>query len=474
MLVRSLFVWLASSLLLFWIAFVTQAQEYQPLYLAYATLFTFPIGVCVYRGALGTQTEASFGYPSISICVVSAWIFTVGPSLIVETPESLLTFNYSSEGLSWARMFFFAWCVLFAFVSGRPHEKPMSVVVRQTDFWSLIGCSAVIMSALVSMGLYSNYQGMSVRTDYEPGSSAAILKAIGAPLPALLPVMCALCYAKAQSKRAQWLTLACFLLACVALFLATSRTAIVLAMLMCMTLGRKLELRPRLSMMLGVGASVPVLLLLVFAYRQTLSSSEQGATTVSAYVSTAADSTGAVMRDKTTRSDVIVALSENVRSRLWYGQQFSTTVDGWLSHGAELRGSFFAGLIRAAPTFLVPDKNDMANEIEFERLLVASGRFPPIDLGPMPWQQWLFELGVPGLFLGALLYGALVRLIDRRLSSARSLYEIAFWFTVFLTIAAAEHTTDSLFVAGRLIAVFLIVAAAIAFAARMFSRESTA
>jgi hypothetical protein len=471
MIVRSLYVWFGSSLLLFWLSFITQADEWQAEYLAYAAFFAFPIGVAVYLGAVGTKRDSAFEYPAISICVLATWIFSVAPSLVVETPESLFTFSYSADGLFWGRVLFFLWCLIFVLAAGRPFERTMQVQVRSADFWALFGCAAAIMAALISLGTFSNYQSTSVHTEYEAGTVATTLKTLGAPLPPLLPVLCALTYSRASSAQMRWSRMLCFLLSCVALFLATSRTAIVLSLLLCLCLGRKLALQPRLRMIAAVGTALPILLLLVFAYRQSLALSHEGATSVSAYLTTAANSTGAVVRDRAVRDEAIVALSENVKSRLWYGQQFSTTVDGWLDHGAEWQGSFFAGAVRAAPTFLVPNKNELANQLEFEGLLYRSGRFPLIDLGPMPWQQWLFEGGLGGLLFGAALYGLLVRVIDRRLSHARSIYEVMFWFAAFLTIAAAEHTTDSLLLVARIIFVFLLCAAALGFGLRLLVQE---
>src|SRR3954447_77192 len=109
MIVRSLYVWFGSSLLLFWLSFITQAAEWQAEYLAYAAFFTFPIGVAVYLGAVGTKRDSMFEYPAISICVLATWIFSVAPSLVVETPESLFTFSYSADGLFWGRVLFFHW-----------------------------------------------------------------------------------------------------------------------------------------------------------------------------------------------------------------------------------------------------------------------------------------------------------------------------------------------------------------------------
>jgi hypothetical protein len=61
MLVRSVFVWLGSSLLLSWLSFATQAEEFRALYLVYAAFFTVPIAVSVYRyrGALGSLCHST-------------------------------------------------------------------------------------------------------------------------------------------------------------------------------------------------------------------------------------------------------------------------------------------------------------------------------------------------------------------------------------------------------------------------------
>jgi hypothetical protein len=474
MLPRSLVAWLGFSLLVFGVAYVTQASEFDVMYIALAAFFSIPFAVSVYFGSLGTDSDGSFSYPSVGVCMLGSWIATIAPSLIVEVPESRLLFNYTELGLTWARALFFSWCLVFAIAVAAPYENPMRVTLRRTDFFSLLSAALVVLTALVSLGLFSNYQASAVRSSYEPGSPRAILKLIGGPLPPLLPALCALSYARAKSSALKWASAACFLGSWVALFLSTSRSAIVIAILICLCLARKLALRLHVTLMVGLLSTLPILFLLMFSYRQMLSDSEQGATSVSAYFSIAADSTSNVVQDVNARTEAITALSENMRSRMWYGQQLSASADEWLDHGSTWHGSLVAGLIRVAPTFLIPSKNEVADELEFETLLVRSGRFPPIDLGPMPWQQWLFELGLPGLFLGALLYAGLARVIDRRLSNSRSVYEVAFWLAIFITISGSEHTTDGIVLTARIIGVFVVVVAAFAFILSMFIRATPA
>jgi hypothetical protein len=471
MLVRGVVAWFAFSVLLLVLAYATQADEFDTVFIGWSILFSVPIGLSAYLGALGGKNSRSFEYPSISICILSAWILGVGPSLIVEAPDSYIAFNFTPVGLGWARALFLLWCLVFTVTAGMPYDRPMQARMRTTDFWSLVGCSVAITGYLVQHGLYSNYQAASATTFVESGSFASVCKIIGTPLTTLLPALCLLAYARAPSVAIRSAAAICFAAACIALLLSTSRSAVVMGCVMCLSLSRKLGLRFRMSVMVGLLAALPIAFVLILAYRQTLMESREGATSVSAYVTTAAASTGTVARDDAARSDAVAGLSQNLRARLWYGQQFSASVDEWLDDGAAMKGSFFAGIIRSAPVWLFPAKNALADEYELEPFLIATGRFPVADLGPMPWQQWLFELGIPGLLFGALLYGWIARTIEKRLSNTRSAYEVAFWLAIFVVVCAPEHTTDALILSGRIIAAFLIGAAAIASIGGIFDRR---
>lgn len=458
MLARSLLAWLVFSLLLLLLAYATQASEFDPEFIGWSLLLALPVGVSAYRGSLSRPGSGSLDYPSISICVLSAWILGVGPSLIVEAPESHLAFNFTAQGLAWARMLFLLWCLVFVVTAGAPDERRISARVSGPDFWGLAICSIAILGYLIELGLYSNYQGGTTRTTLESGSLASVCKAVGTLLTTLLPALCLLAYARAPSVTVKAAAAVCFLAALVAILLSTSRGALVVATMMCLSLSRKLGFRYRMSVMIGLAASLPILFALIIAYRQQLMESGEVATSIQSYVQTAAQSTNTIARDELARSDTVAALSTNMRMRLWYGPQFSASVDEWLDHGASMKGSLLAGIIRSAPVWIFPSKNELAEEYEFETLLIETGRFPVADLGPMPWQQWLFEFGIVGLILGAVLYGYFARLMERRLSSTGSVYEIAFWLGVFVTLCAPEHTTDSLILSARIIAAFLFAA----------------
>ncbi|HTU60716.1 MAG TPA: hypothetical protein VMF89_19825, partial [Polyangiales bacterium] len=122
------------------------------------------------------------------------------------------------------------------------------------------------------------------------------------------------------------------------------------------------------------------------------------------------------------------------------------------------------------PTLLMSDKIEVANDINFEVMMIQSQRFPDIDLAPTPWMQWLYELGILGLVLGALFYAWLARMIEYRISKTGSLYEILFWMGLFTSILPPEHTTDALALNARIMLVHVLV---IGLAARGLTRLTT-
>ena len=62
-------------------------------------------------------------------------------------------------------------------------------------------------------------------------------------------------------------------------------------------------------------------------------------------------------------------------------------------------------MIGALPTFIVPDKSARADAYSIEFALVATGRFPFVDLAPTPWLHAVFDYGVIGIAVFACLFG---------------------------------------------------------------------
>jgi hypothetical protein len=205
-------------------------------------------------------------------------------------------------------------------------------------------------------------------------------------------------------------------------------------------------------------------LLLIMIYRNALATSEDSADTVSVgHLLTVASDATSSLSEQEAQTDAVDLVSGNVRVRMWYGQQFCVLIDQWLDDGAALRGTFFSGIISSVPTLLMSNKVELANDLNFEVLIIQSQRFPDIDLAPTPWMQWLYELGILGLVLGALFYAWLARMIEYRISKTSSIYEILFWLGLFTSIVPPEHTTDALALNARIMLIQVLV---LGFAAR--------
>jgi hypothetical protein len=451
---RSLVSWIVFSGLLLLLSCTTQGTELELAYVGWSFMLSIPVLITVQLGGLGHPNEG-LHYPSGALLIVGAWILGIAPSLVSEAPEALLLFRHSDSALMLARPFFLGWCVIFVIAAGRPTPSRIQTTIRSSDFIALSIVSAVFLFYLVRTGLFSAYQATNVKLILEPGSRNTTMLILGTPLFALLPPLFMLISVRASSR---WMTLGAliaFAASWPALFFLASRTSLALAVATCLLVGRKLQRPMSMRVVLSVGVALPILLAWVTIYRGALTSSTDGATSFGEYYSIAATAT-AGLNEKDARSDALDNVSANARVRFWYGPQLCIVIDEWLAHGANMRGSFFSGVVRSIPLMIVPEKNALADELEFEPMLLTLGSFPLLDLSPTPIMQWLFELGALGLLIGPLAYGWFVRLLERRLSQTRSFYEIVFWLELFVLMWAPEHTTDVLIMGVRNIGALII------------------
>jgi hypothetical protein len=165
------------------------------------------------------------------------------------------------------------------------------------------------------------------------------------------------------------------------------------AVALCFYAARVLGVRFRTGFDAVVLIALSLTFFLVYNYRSALHSFEDELSTVSGFTSVALDSTQMIMSERGARQDALLSFSDNIKLRMWYGPQFFAVVDEWLAHGASLRGTFLDGAIRILPSWASENKNLIADDYKLEDALVRTGRFPDIDLGPLPWLQWLYELG---------------------------------------------------------------------------------
>jgi hypothetical protein len=464
MIARVLFVWIAFSVLLLLVGLYSQGAPFELSQLALAFALSLPVAVAVLRGGLGDSTSRQLEYPSLTLIVVSAWILMVGPSLIVESQSARYLYHYSDAALALARVFFFGWCLLFTVGAGRPRLRELTARPTILDFIACTAFALLIVTFLMRAGLFSNYQPSRGRLLPGAGTAESAASALGAPLFTLLPPLFFLMLTRIQNRRHPLLVFMGFGASWALLFLLGSRTGLAVAIACCLLLCRGLGFRLRANVLLGLGAALPAVLLLILIYRNALATSEDSADTVSVgHLLTVASDATSSLSEQEAQTDAVDLVSGNVRVRMWYGQQFCVLIDQWLDDGAALRGTFFSGIISSVPTLLMSNKVELANDLNFEVLIIQSQRFPDIDLAPTPWMQWLYELGILGLVLGALFYAWLARMIEYRISKTSSIYEILFWLGLFTSIVPPEHTTDALALNARIMLIHVLV---LGFAAR--------
>lgn len=458
MIARVLFIWLPFSIALLLLGLYSQGEPFELQQFGLSLVMSLPVAVAVLRGGLGDPEQKQLQYPSATLMIVSAWIMIVAPSLIVESQAARYLYHYSEASLTLARVFFFAWCLLFTVAAGRPRLKELKVQPSLIDFVVFMSFALPLAAYLLRSGYFSAYDSASrSRLIAEAGSNESIAISIGLPLFTALPPLLFLVLMRMQPRVTQTsIVFLGFLGSWGLLFLLGSRTRVAVAIASCLLLCRCLGLRLRANVLVGLGFAMPAALVLMLIYRSALATSNAETSTVSEYISIASESTGS-LNDTTAQSQAMDLVSNNMRVRLWYGQQFCVLVDAWLDEGAAMRGSLFSGVVASLPTLVMADKNERANELSFERILVQTQRFPEIDLAPTPWMQWLYELGILGILVGTILYAWLLRLLESRMSRTASFYEVTFWLQLFVAVLAPEHTTDWLVLVARTSLVLVIL-----------------
>lgn len=470
MIARVLFAWVAFSILLLLVALYSQGEPFELSHLGMAFALSVPVAVAVLRGGLGDSSEGGLRYPSVALMVVSIWTLAVGPSLVAESQDARYLYYYSDAALALARTFFIGWCLLFTVAAGRPQLKTLSA---RPHFLDLVACTLIallLVTVLMRSGSFSNYQARDVRGLMpQAGSTESIAIVMGTSLFALLPPLLLLMMSRIRGRTSQALAVfAVFLASWALLFFLGSRTSLIVALAGCMLICRGLGMRLRAKVLVGLAAALPTVLVLILVYRSALSSTQSESITVGQLFSVASDATRS-LNEQEGQYDALNMVENNARVRLWYAQQFCVLIDLWLDEGAALRGTLFSNVIGALPTALMSNKNELATALNFELAILETHRYPEIDLAPMPWMQWLYELGLLGLVIGPLIYAWLARVIERRMSKTGSLYEILFWLGLFAAMLPPEHTTDSLVLNARSVLVHALVLSGAALALTWFS-----
>jgi len=442
MLIRALVVWCLFAWVLLVVALYAQDLPFEGPALGWAFVFAFPAALAVAQGALGRK--GVFEYPSAIFVVLTVWIGTMAPSFVVDSPEAHFVFGYSDAAVTLGRWLFFLWCTIVAVVCGRASDESIRLEPRVFDVVAVVTPVAASLGYLMVSGQFSNYQRADFAQLRPQGGALAVATAIGTNVVLAIPGFLLLVFARARSTRLKVLARACFVLTWVILFLLGGRSPMAFAACVCFFVARRVGFKFRSGIAVSVAVALPVLFFLIFTYRNVLQSSNTRTTSIFDFMSVAADATGTIVTQEDARDAAVTQFSDNAKARLWYGPQFFVTADLWMDNGPALRGTFLAGVIQALPSWLSSTKNRLAESYSLEPILVQSGRFPDMDLSATPWLQWLYEFGLLGIVVGAVLYGLLVRWIDLRVARTKSVYEALFWLGMLTLIIGPESTTDAI------------------------------
>jgi hypothetical protein len=474
MLIRASAVTLSFTVLLTALSLYIQDVSFEAAQLGWALMFSLPIGVSVMRGSLGTTR---LEYPSATLGAIILWVLAMAPSLISEAHESFLGLVYSEQAVLVGRILFALWCLVTVLVAGRPPERPCRLAPKALDVFA---CSVPIVLGLsyqLLRGRFTNYQMLTAVSPLDaPETDLAIAASLGKNTLSFIPGFFFLISMRTSNRWMRWFTRGASVFAVLLVFLAGGRSTIAFAAVMFLIVARLIQLRFSMRVSAFFLVAVPVCSLLVFGYRGELGDSAIEAPTLSALTSIASESTANFAASSDNRARTLTRFSENLRARMAMGPQYLAVVDLWLARGPELGNSFLSGMIRAAPSYWFPAKNQLADTYDFEIALLRTTRFPEVDLSPTPWMQWLFELGLAGIFLGATMYGLLLRLIERQLTDSRTIFPVLFWAYVLTTVIAAETTTDMIVLCTRDAAVVCCIGLALAALLRLlgFERPSMA
>src|ERR1700712_5334585 len=140
MIARVLFVWLPFSIALLLLGLYSQGEAFEVQHFGLALVMSLPVAVAVLRGGLGDADQKQLQYPSLALMMVSAWILIVAPSLIVESQAARYLYHYSEASMTLARVFFFAWCLLFIVAAGKPRLTEIHVRPSIIDF---VACTSL-------------------------------------------------------------------------------------------------------------------------------------------------------------------------------------------------------------------------------------------------------------------------------------------------------------------------------------------
>ena len=398
--------------------------------LSFAVACALPFVVLAWWGHLSLNGKPA--YPSLPWLVLTCWLVYVEPSMIIVSVDSEAMFDFDESGVFWGRIFFLIWLWLCAAIVGRAANRSVQWNLHRPEYIVLSTISLVLFWAAFTTGHLIFYMGLDVPT---AGSATSIVTLLALMFLRVMVGVHSLALFTGVTRR--YVAAPLLLVTLLFAFTSASRSLLISSIMLLVAVLRFTEVRPTVRL-LGTGAGVAVaLLLLVVVYRNQMASDRD------AFWS----SPFAAMASST---DVVAQTRENLAVRWSHGPQFFAVVSNYLSRGAAWSDTWKEGAIGALPTLIVPDKAARANEYVIEFDLVATGRFPFVDLAPMPWLHAVFDYGVIGLAVCACFFGFALRWLDRAMAARPVTW--ARWFvltSVFSVLAVPETKLDTIVVALR-------------------------
>lgn len=451
MLIRAVVAVLAFALVLVGFSQVLHDVQFEIAHLGWAILISLPVGLSVLWGSLGTER---LEYPNSTFGVLMFWILSVGPWLIAEAPDPVFDLRLSDESIIVGRLLFLLWCLLFTVSAGRPLQGLARLNPRTVDAVALCIPIAGSLAIQLASGQFSDYQ--AGRNSGEASSTTIIIAmSLGRNTLEFLPGFFLLLSKRSRSSTLIWLSRVCGFLSIPLMLLAGGRRAIAFAAGYAFLFARLSGIRFRLGISIVAALAVPACFFFVFTYRTALSNADIETASLSDLTFIASDTAKTLARGEEVRGHAVLDFSENVRVRMGIGPQFYAVVDSWLAKGPAFEGTYLDGLISVLPVYFFPEKNQLAVKHNLEFTLQAQGILPDVDLSPTPWMHWLYEFGLIGIIVGAVISGRLVRFLERRLILTDSLFELVFWTYLLSAIYPAETTIDSIFLIAREAAVLV-------------------
>jgi hypothetical protein len=123
--------------------------------------------------------------------------------------------------------------------------------------------------------------------------------------------------------------------------------------------------------------------------------------------------------DTEVRKAASVAMSENAKEgRFDYAGSYLSTVQWVMDHGPRWGGTVWFGFVKAIPSFMWPEKNEIGDQLYIKTQLREAGIATDADPIISAPQELIFQFGFLGMIGGAIFFGLISRGVDHAIAKA--------------------------------------------------------